>query len=200
MVKLMRPNLLFIFTISSPKLTCWKGPALVKSHLQGSFHPAHSFYSSPGSKAGCELACPALLPGDQSYVCFCCSWAVLCLVMNHSTKDLTVCIDGARLANICILPSFPWMAPVHCVAYPSLKGTFPPQQLWFPGYTVVYQLPPETQLQTLTQLQMWMLQTWIAPVPGVLGKIWGCIFSCVRPFYEWAVSDQDRSTNISLRV
>ncbi len=52
---------------------------------------------------------------------FACSWISLIL-------DPAVCLDGARPANTCIPPSFPWMAPTHCGVYPPLKGTFPPQR------------------------------------------------------------------------
>jgi hypothetical protein len=35
--------------LSLLSLTCWKGPAPVRRHLQGSFHPAHNLPPSLGS-------------------------------------------------------------------------------------------------------------------------------------------------------
>jgi hypothetical protein len=37
------------------------------------------------------------------------------------SKDLTVWLDGARLANTCIPPSFLWNVPHSCAAYPPQK-------------------------------------------------------------------------------
>jgi hypothetical protein len=100
-----------------------------RNHLQGGFHPAFP----PLQVAGWKLPHPALLPAMFASVAhslrFACSWITL-------NNDPTVWLDGARLANTCILSSFPWMAPAHHPAYPPLKGAFPPQLPWLPGYAV----------------------------------------------------------------
>jgi hypothetical protein len=55
--------------------------------------------------------------------------------MNHSILDPTVWLDGARPANTCILPSFPWMVPVNRTAYPLIKVLSPLNHLLLLGYT-----------------------------------------------------------------
>ncbi len=48
-------------------------------------------------------------------LCFACPWITLIL-------DPTVWLDGARMVNTGILPTFTWMAPTHQVAYPGSKS------------------------------------------------------------------------------
>jgi hypothetical protein len=44
------------------------------------------------------------------------AWSRITLIL-----DPTVWLDGARLANTCILPFFLWMVPAHCTAYPGCQ-------------------------------------------------------------------------------
>ncbi len=75
---------------------------LAGSHLQSGFHQLGS--EVPG----------ATFTSVAHELCFVCLWITLIL-------DPTVWLDGVRLANTCILSSFPWMAPAHCAAYPWSK-------------------------------------------------------------------------------
>jgi hypothetical protein len=92
-----------------------------RSHLQCGFHPAFP----PPQAAGWKLPHPALLPAMFASVVHVVRFACLWITINN---DPNVWLDGARLANTCILPFFPWMAPAHCTAYPPLKGAFHPQR------------------------------------------------------------------------
>jgi hypothetical protein len=97
------------FSCSGGWAICTFSDPLVTSHLQGGFHLPTSFTSVVHE------------------LCFACSWITLIL-------DTTIWLDGARPANPCIPPSFPWMAPVHCLPYPTIKVLSPLNQLLLPGY------------------------------------------------------------------
>jgi hypothetical protein len=105
------------FNLSLPPCPHLAWPDPVRSHLPGCFHPAQN----PPPATVWEQIHPALLPGDQSYFCFCHLWAARITLM----LDPTVWLDGARPANTCILPSFPWMAPAHYTAYHHWKELSP---------------------------------------------------------------------------
>jgi hypothetical protein len=51
-------------------------------------------------------------------------WGKVRLVPTRQQHCLhpTVWLDGARPANTCIPPSFPWMVPAHRGAYPESQG------------------------------------------------------------------------------
>jgi len=56
-----------------------------------------------------------------------CSWITLIF-------DPTVWLNGARSAYTCILPSFPWMAPMHNAVYLPIKVLSPLNWLFLLGY------------------------------------------------------------------
>jgi hypothetical protein len=101
----------------------WPPPCLLppylgqpaRSQLQGGFHQL------------CFEVAGTTFDSVVLELCFAWSWIILIL-------DLTVWLDGARLANTCILPSFLWMVPTHRTAYPGSQCCWGGKVLMSGGY------------------------------------------------------------------
>jgi hypothetical protein len=93
-------------------------------------------------KARCS---PCLLPFPLTQLCYQVTGATFASVIHELhfawswitlLLDPTVWLDGAKPANTCNPPSFPWLVPAHHTVNPPHKGAFPPQWCWLPGYAV----------------------------------------------------------------